>query len=137
MKFNAIIFNVCTFFLILFQKKTLILKPCTESFKINLFRAFNMKYFRSEADTDTVVHPGSPKSTLGTFLTLLWTYIDQDEMNKFLRRFIMFLASVYKETPIDLEYERQRMVIVVLSCICNHQKTRKYLLEYIFFKKNW
>lgn len=63
--------------------------------------------------------------------------MDQEDMNKFLRRFIMFLASVYKETPTDLEYERQRMVIVVLSCICNHKQTRKHLLEHIFFKKNW
>uniref|UniRef100_A0A182JMG6 RING-type E3 ubiquitin transferase n=1 Tax=Anopheles atroparvus TaxID=41427 RepID=A0A182JMG6_ANOAO len=87
---------------------------------------------RNEAPTQ----PGSPESTLGTFLTLLWTYLETDEMKLFLKKLLNFLANTYKETPVDLEYEKQRKIIVILTCVCNHPATRKYLLEYKFFKKN-
>ncbi|KFB45879.1 AGAP009295-PA-like protein [Anopheles sinensis] len=87
---------------------------------------------KNEAPTQ----PGAPESTLGTFLTLLWTYLELDEMKLFLKKLLNFLANTYKETPVDLEYEKQRKIIVILTCICNHPATRKYLLEYKFFKKN-
>ncbi|XP_053673835.1 E3 ubiquitin-protein ligase RNF123 [Anopheles nili] len=87
---------------------------------------------KNEAPTQ----PGSPESTLGTFFTLLWTYLEQDEMKLFLKKLLNYLANTYKETPVDLEYEKQRKIIVILTCICNHPATRKYLLEYKFFKKN-
>lgn len=96
----------------------------------------SMCVIRSEADNDNVIHPGSEKSTLGTFLTLLWNYMDEDDMSRFLRKVLSFLASIYKETPTDLEYERQRMVIVMLTCICNHARSRKFLLHNYFFSKN-
>lgn len=96
----------------------------------------SMCVIRSEADKDTVIHPGSADSTLGEFLTLLWTYMETEEMKIFLKKFINYLSSIYKETPTDLEYERQRRVIVVLTCICNHSMTRKHLLEFKFFMKN-
>uniref|UniRef100_A0A182Q7E1 RING-type E3 ubiquitin transferase n=1 Tax=Anopheles farauti TaxID=69004 RepID=A0A182Q7E1_9DIPT len=87
---------------------------------------------KNEAPTQ----PGAPESTLGTFLTLLWTYLEQEEMKLFLKKLLNYLANTYKETPVDLEYEKQRKIIVILTCICNHPATRKYLLEYKFFKKN-
>ncbi|XP_058056698.1 E3 ubiquitin-protein ligase RNF123 [Anopheles bellator] len=87
---------------------------------------------RNEAPTQ----PGAPESTLGTFLTLLWTYLEPEEMKLFLKRLLNFLANTYKETPVDLEYEKQRKTIVILTCVCNHPATRKYLLECKFFKKN-
>ncbi|EAA15114.4 AGAP009295-PA, partial [Anopheles gambiae str. PEST] len=80
--------------------------------------------------------PGAPESTLGTFLTLLWTYLELEEMKLFLKKLLNYLANTYKETPVDLEYEKQRKIIVILTCVCNHPATRKYLLEYKFFKKN-
>ncbi|XP_035776187.1 E3 ubiquitin-protein ligase RNF123-like [Anopheles albimanus] len=87
---------------------------------------------RNEAPTQ----PGAPESTLGTFLNLLWTYLEPEEMKLFLKKLLNFLANTYKETPVDLEYEKQRKTIVILTCICNHPTTRKYLLECKFFKKN-
>ncbi|XP_040165617.1 E3 ubiquitin-protein ligase RNF123 isoform X1 [Anopheles arabiensis] len=87
---------------------------------------------KNEAPTQ----PGAPESTLGTFLTLLWTYLELEEMKLFLKKLLNYLANTYKETPVDLEYEKQRKIIVILTCVCNHPATRKYLLEYKFFKKN-
>jgi Kip1 ubiquitination-promoting complex protein 1 len=58
-------------------------------------------------------------------------------MQLFLKKLVNFLANTYRETPVDLEYEKQRMIIVILSCICNHSQTRKYLLQFKLFTKNW
>lgn len=97
----------------------------------------SMCEIRHDSDTKEKIHPGMPKSTLGTFLTLLWMYLDVREMRRFVSEFVMFLSSKYRETPVDLVYENQRKVIVILSCICSHPMTRKYLLQSRFFKKNW
>lgn len=95
-----------------------------------------MCVIRSDASSNTVIHPGQPESILGTFLGLLWTFMDEDEMREFIVRLINFIGSCYKETPVDLEYEKQRTVIVILTCICNHPITRQFLLEWKFFEKN-
>ncbi|XP_065083539.1 E3 ubiquitin-protein ligase RNF123 isoform X2 [Ochlerotatus camptorhynchus] len=95
-----------------------------------------MCVLRSNTKNESPIQPGSPESTLGTFLTLLWTYLEPEEMKLFLKKLLNFLANTYKETPVDLEYEKQRKIIVILTCICNHPLTRKYLLEFKFFKKN-
>ncbi|XP_058814876.1 E3 ubiquitin-protein ligase RNF123 [Topomyia yanbarensis] len=95
-----------------------------------------MCVLRSNTKNEPPTQPGFPESTLGTFLTLLWTYLELEEMKLFLKKLLNFLANTYKETPVDLEYEKQRKIIVILTCICQHPQTRKYLLEYKFFKKN-
>ncbi|XP_055716688.1 E3 ubiquitin-protein ligase RNF123 [Phlebotomus papatasi] len=96
----------------------------------------SMCVIRSDPSQNNVIHPGLRDSTLGTFLTLLWTYMEPDEIKGVIMKLINLIGSSYKETPIDLEYEKQRMVIVVLTCICNHPMTRKYLLLERFFEKN-
>ncbi|XP_055613929.1 E3 ubiquitin-protein ligase RNF123 [Uranotaenia lowii] len=96
-----------------------------------------MCVLRSNAKVnESPIQPGSLESTLGSFLTLLWTYLEPEEMKHFLKKLLNFLANTYKETPLDLEYEKQRKIIVILTCICQHPQTRKYLLEYKFFRKN-
>ncbi|XP_055546728.1 E3 ubiquitin-protein ligase RNF123 [Wyeomyia smithii] len=95
-----------------------------------------MCVLRSNSKNNPPTQPGSPESTLGTFLTLLWAYLEPEEMKLFLKKLLNFLANTYKETPVDLEYEKQRKIIVILTCICQHPQTRKYLLEYKLFKKN-
>ncbi|XP_058453045.1 E3 ubiquitin-protein ligase RNF123 isoform X2 [Malaya genurostris] len=95
-----------------------------------------MCVLRSNTKNEPPTQPGFPESTLGTFLTLLWTYLEMEEMKLFLKKLLNFLANTYKETPIDMEYEKQRKIIVILTCICQHPRTRKYLVEYKFFKKN-
>lgn len=52
---------------------------------------------RSVSDTKELVYPGSPLSTLGTFLSLLWTYLDGRDTKTFLGRFVLFLSSMYRE----------------------------------------
>lgn len=125
-----------------------------------------MCIIRTNIDSNNVIYPGMPESTLGTFLSLLWNF-QGDIMKCFLSKFVKFLSSMYREvsylnisfqtnkmfpkqfrhkfknesfsllqTPVDLNYEKQRIVIVVLTCICNHPATRKYLMEYKFFNKN-
>lgn len=96
----------------------------------------SMCVLRSDSDRSETIYPGSPKSTLGTFLSLLWMYMDVKEMRRFVGEFVNFLSSMYRETPADLDYEKQRMVIVILTCLCNHPMSRKYLLESKFFKRN-
>lgn len=96
----------------------------------------SMCVLRSESDSNEVIYPGSIQSTLGTFFTLLWSYLDLSTMKLFIGKLVSFLSSMYRETSVHLEYEKQRMVIVILTCMCNHPHNRKYLLEYLFFKKS-
>lgn len=96
----------------------------------------SMCVIRSDIDSNTVIYPGMNGSTLGTFLSLLWTFMDVGAVKGFLDKMVDFLSSMYRETPLDLEYEKQRFVIVILTCICNHPLSRKYFLEYKFFNRN-
>lgn len=93
-------------------------------------------FIRGMCVTDSIVHPGQPDSTLGTFLSLLWTLMDERDVEALIVQLINFIGSCYKETPIDLEYEKQRTVIVILTCVCNHPQTRRFLMQEKFFDKN-
>ena len=84
----------------------------------------------------SLIQPGEVGSTIEAFLSLLWTNMEESEIKIFLKRVLNYLSSTFKETPTDLEYENQRKIIVILSCLCNHVQTRKYFLENKFFKKN-
>lgn len=102
-----------------------------------IFRTMkSMCIIRTNIDTNNIIHPGMPESTLGTFLSLFWANLPNETMRSFLKRFVAFLSSTYRETPINLDYEKQRIAIVVLTCICNHPPTRRFLLEHRFFHKN-
>lgn len=89
-----------------------------------------------KSTSDSLIQPGEPGSTLEAFLSLLWTNMEESEIKIFLKRMLNFLSNTFKETPTDLEYESQRKIIVILTCLCNHVHTRKYYLEHKFFKKN-
>lgn len=91
----------------------------------------------NDENKDSVINSGETNSTLDAFLTILWTHLELDDMKTFLNKLIYYLLSVYKEVPTNLEYKRQQIVISVLTSICYHNKTRKYLLEFKFFKRNW
>lgn len=91
---------------------------------------------RSNISSDNLIQPGEPGSTLESFLSLLWTNLEEEEIKLFLKRLLNYLATTFRQTPIDLEYESQRKTIVILTCLCNHKQTRKYFLERKFFKKN-
>jgi Kip1 ubiquitination-promoting complex protein 1 len=89
-----------------------------------------------KSTSDSLIQPGQSGSTLEAFLSLLWTYMEDFEIKVFLKRLLNYLSNTFKETPTDLEYESQRKIIVILTCLCNHTQTRKYFLEHKFFKKN-
>lgn len=91
----------------------------------------------AKSTSDSFIQPGERGSTLDAFLSLLWTHLEEAEMKVFLKRLLNYLSCTFKETPTDLEYESQRIIITVLNCLCNHEQTRKYFLEHKFFKKNF
>lgn len=83
------------------------------------------------------IQPGSEHSTLGNFLKLLWDHLDYDDMTYFLKEIMKHMENVYQEISNDMDYGKQRNIIVVITCLCNHSKTRKFLLTDIFFENNW
>lgn len=89
-----------------------------------------------KSTSNSLIQPGEAGSTLESFLSLLWTNMENAEIKIFLKRVLSYLSNSFKETPTDLEYENQRKIIVILTCLCNHIQTRKYFLEFKFFKKN-
>lgn len=89
-----------------------------------------------KSTTNSLIQPGEVGSTLEAFLTLLWTHMEDFEIKIFFKRILNYLSNSFKETPLNLEYENQRKIIVILTCLCNHIQTRKYFLEHKFFKKN-
>lgn len=91
----------------------------------------------SKSTSDAFIHPGQRGSTLDAFLSLLWAHLEESEMKIFLKRLLNYLVCRFKETPTDLDYENQRVIIAMLNCLCNHEQTRKYFLEHKFFKKNF
>lgn len=89
-----------------------------------------------KSTSSALIQPGESGSTLEAFLSLLWTNMEDTEVRVFLKRLLNYLSNAFKETPTDLEYENQRKIVVILTCLCNHVQTRKYFLENKFFKKN-
>lgn len=56
-----------------------------------------MCVIRTNIDSNSVIYPGYQESTLGTFLSLFWTYLQGDLMKCFLSKFAAFLSSMYRE----------------------------------------
>lgn len=57
----------------------------------------SMCVIRSDIDSNNVIYPGLPESTLGTFFSLFWTHLEPDIMKCFLNKFVTFLSSMYRE----------------------------------------
>lgn len=83
------------------------------------------------------IQPGCDKSTLGNVLNLLWNHLEYHDVVHFFIELVDYMESVYNETSNDSEYGKQRSIIVVLTCLCNHHKTKQFLLNEILFKDNW
>lgn len=56
-----------------------------------------MCVIRTNIDSNSIIYPGYQESTLGTFLSLFWTYLQGDLMKCFLSKFAAFLSSMYRE----------------------------------------
>lgn len=57
----------------------------------------SMCIIRTNIDTNNIIHPGMPESTLGTFLSLFWTNLPNDTIKSFVKKFVAFLSSMYRE----------------------------------------
>lgn len=92
---------------------------------------------RSVQGKSAPIQPGHEESTLGCLLTLIWDHLDYDDVVKLFGNLMEYMESVYKEIANDADYKKQRSIIVILTCLCNHTKTRKYLLKGVLFSNNW
>lgn len=90
----------------------------------------------SATDKDPAILPGTPESTLGALLSILWNYLENEEVKFIMRKLVNALLSSYTHTHTGLDYEKQKHAITILTCICTHTQTRKTYLEYKFFKKH-
>lgn len=81
--------------------------------------------------------PGAPKSSLGSLISLFWNYLELEEIRFLLKKTINSLLAIYTQTNKGLDYEAQRMALVLVNSLCLHPKTRKTYLEHKFFKKHW
>lgn len=61
-----------------------------------------MCVIRTNIDSNSVIYPGLTESTLGTFLSLFWTYLPSDNMKCFLSKFAAFLSSMYREVNLHI-----------------------------------
>lgn len=67
-----------------------------------------MCVIRSDIDSNQIIYPGIPESTLGTFLSLFWTYLQTDIMKTFLNKFVTFLSSMYREVNAHLRINKKK-----------------------------
>lgn len=79
----------------------------------------------------------NPYSVLKGLLSLLWNFMEGDEIKFVLRKLVNALLCRFTHTVQGLDYERHRQTLSVLHSLCLHEQTRKYLLEGKFFKKHW
>lgn len=55
------------------------------------------------------------ESTLGTFLSLLWTFLEVESMRRFLDRLVDFLSSMYREVR-RIEFNESWRIMLVFVC---------------------
>ncbi|XP_011189510.2 E3 ubiquitin-protein ligase RNF123 [Zeugodacus cucurbitae] len=99
-------------------------------------RIVNLCTIVNATDKDPAVVPGTPESTLGALLSLLWNYLENEEVKYVMRKLVNALLTSYTHTHTGLDYEKQTRAITILTYICTHTQTRKTYLEYKFFKKH-
>lgn len=79
----------------------------------------------------------NPHSVLKGLLSLLWNFMEADEVKFVLRKLVNALLATYTHTVQGVDYEKHRQTLNALHCICLHEQSRKYLLESKLFKKHW
>ncbi|TDG39653.1 hypothetical protein AWZ03_013926 [Drosophila navojoa] len=78
----------------------------------------------------------NPHSVLKGLLSLLWNFMEADEVKFVLRKLVNALLATYTHTVQGVDYEKHRQTLNALHCICLHEQSRKYLLESKLFKKH-
>jgi Kip1 ubiquitination-promoting complex protein 1 len=74
-------------------------------------------------------------SILFTCLDLIWTFLESHEIKVCLETTVAYLSSVFRQVSVVLEYPDQRAILTLLNYLCQHTKTRQYLLQFILFDK--
>ncbi|XP_078046669.1 E3 ubiquitin-protein ligase RNF123 isoform X2 [Augochlora pura] len=69
--------------------------------------------------------------TLLTCLDLLWTFLEDHEMETFLENTVSHLHHTFKHVSSVLEYPDQFRSLNLLISISRHTRTRQYLLQYL------
>ncbi|XP_008211688.1 E3 ubiquitin-protein ligase RNF123 isoform X2 [Nasonia vitripennis] len=72
---------------------------------------------------------------LFTCLDLMWTFLEKHEMKVCLETAVTYLSSVFRQVSVVLKYPDQCAVLVLLNNLCQHTRTRHYLLQFILFDK--
>ncbi|XP_011504327.1 PREDICTED: E3 ubiquitin-protein ligase RNF123 [Ceratosolen solmsi marchali] len=74
-------------------------------------------------------------SMLFTCLDLIWTFLESNEMKICLETTVAYLSSAFRQVSVVLQYPDQRTILTLLNGLCQHKKTRQYLLQFILFDK--
>lgn len=82
-----------------------------------------------------IITTTSDNNMLFTCLDLMWTFLEKHEMKVCLETAVAHLSSVFRQVPVVLKYPNQRVVLGLLNNLCQHTRTRQYLLQFILFDK--
>ncbi|KAK0098177.1 hypothetical protein PV326_010611 [Microctonus aethiopoides] len=74
-------------------------------------------------------------SKFNTCLNLLWTFLEEHEMKACLDSSIVYLLSAFRHVSVLLEYPDQCKSLILLTTLCRHADTRKYLLNNVLFDR--
>uniref|UniRef100_A0ABD2WQJ0 RING-type E3 ubiquitin transferase n=1 Tax=Trichogramma kaykai TaxID=54128 RepID=A0ABD2WQJ0_9HYME len=77
-----------------------------------------------------------PNTTqMHTCLDLMWTFFEIHEMKACLESSVVYLSSVFRQVSVNIEYPEQRTALAALNSLCQHEKTRQFLLQFVLFDK--
>ncbi|KAF7990939.1 hypothetical protein HCN44_000744 [Aphidius gifuensis] len=68
-------------------------------------------------------------------LDYLWIFLEEYEMKSCLESSVIYLLSAFRHVSLLLEYPDQCKSLILLTNLCRHTKTRKYLLQNILFDR--
>lgn len=100
---NKVVSAECTYMLFASLLISEILPFLCNSYVIddNVFKCIKgMCVIRTNIDSNIIIYPGLPESTLGTFLSMFWTYLPANNMKCFLNKFVLHLSSMYREVSL-------------------------------------
>ncbi|XP_060645573.1 E3 ubiquitin-protein ligase RNF123 [Drosophila nasuta] len=91
---------------------------------------------RISSMTTLAAEKENPYSVLKSLLSLLWNFMEGDEVKFVLRKLVNALLGTFSHTVQGVDYEKHRQALSTLHCICLHEQSRKFLLESKLFKKH-
>ena len=74
-------------------------------------------------------------SELMICLDLLWTFLENQEIQACLESTVVYLLSEFRHVSLLLEYPDQCKSLALLTCFCQHPRTRRHLLQSVLFDR--